>query len=374
MVAPAIALGAAGIGLGGIGSAVGSYMQQQEAEAAREEAARLAEMQGLANSQTVAGADSMLAQGGQAANQALLEGLAGAGANIQAYGNLARDDFSQGMGQARSDLMGGMSAAGQAYSPLTQFLGYGQQAGGLLGSMAGQDPRQNWQQDPGYQFRQQQGEQAIGRAASAMGGRASGRTLKDLTSFNQDLASQEYGNAVNRGFQQQAQQMGVAGQLAGLGGIGANAQGQLAGMLYGGGQGLAGLGQNYAQGMSGLASNMGSNLGNLGWQGGQALSNSLWGQQQARSNTQLSGMGAQNALTNSLIGQTSAAVPYAGGPLGSLGNTLTNLGSAGIYSGMTDDGSGYSGYGPAGSWGGKIASGPNAGMASTPYTNPLIDS
>lgn len=335
---PLIVAGGAAALAGAGANAYAAHKQSQAAEEAQRQAREDAANASLANSGLVGQAQQQLTQGGQAANQALLEGLAGAGANMQAYGNLAREDFMGGMGQARTDLMGGMGAAQSAYGPLTQYMQYGQQAGGLLGGLAGNDPRQNWQQDPGYQFRQQQGEQAINRAASAAGGRLSGRTLKDLSSFNQDLASQEYGNAVNRGFQQNAQQAGIAGQLAGLGGIGANAQGQLASMLYGGGQSLANLGQNQAQGMSGLASNMGSNLGNLGWQGGQALANQLWGQQQAQANTALAPMTGQNAMAQALIGQSGAAVPYAGGPLSSLGNTLGQAGAGMIYQGMTGGG------------------------------------
>jgi hypothetical protein len=74
--------------------------------------------------------------------------------------------------------------------------------------------------DPGYQFRLNQGTQGIQRAASARGGLYSGATLKALARFNQDTASQEYGNSWNRlasiaGLGQTAtNQMGQAGQNA----------------------------------------------------------------------------------------------------------------------------------------------------------------
>lgn len=52
--------------------------------------------------------------------------------------------------------------------------------------------------DPGYGFRQEQGEQGINRAALAGGGRYSGATLKELARFNSGLASQEFGAAYSR--------------------------------------------------------------------------------------------------------------------------------------------------------------------------------
>lgn len=55
--------------------------------------------------------------------------------------------------------------------------------------------------DPGYAFRLQQGQQAIERGAAASGGAFSGGTLKALTRYGQDYASNEYGNVYNRALQ-----------------------------------------------------------------------------------------------------------------------------------------------------------------------------
>lgn len=52
--------------------------------------------------------------------------------------------------------------------------------------------------DPGYAFREQQGEIAMGRSAAARGGAISGAALKDLNNYSQGNASQEYQNAFNR--------------------------------------------------------------------------------------------------------------------------------------------------------------------------------
>lgn len=51
---------------------------------------------------------------------------------------------------------------------------------------------------PSYNFRLEQGQDAVNALAGARGGLFSGRTLQDLTSFNQGLASQEYDNYLSR--------------------------------------------------------------------------------------------------------------------------------------------------------------------------------
>ena len=56
----------------------------------------------------------------------------------------------------------------------------------------------DYQQDPGYQFRLQQGMGNIQGSAAAGGSLLSGATLKALNSYNSDLASQEYNNAYTR--------------------------------------------------------------------------------------------------------------------------------------------------------------------------------
>ena len=53
-------------------------------------------------------------------------------------------------------------------------------------------------QDPGYQFRMQEGMKAINASAAAKGGLQSGAALKAAQQYGQGLASQEYGNAYAR--------------------------------------------------------------------------------------------------------------------------------------------------------------------------------
>lgn len=73
-----------------------------------------------------------------------------------------------------------------------------------MGTMQEQptDARQNALQDfftsPGYEFRLDQGTQAIERSNAARGRLDSGASLKDLTQFGQGIASQEFNNYANR--------------------------------------------------------------------------------------------------------------------------------------------------------------------------------
>lgn len=92
------------------------------------------------------------------------------------------------------------------------------------------------QNDPGFQFRLQQGEQALQRSAAAKGGLLSGGTAKALTDYGQQAASGEYGNVYNRALGQyqqsyneyQQNQANTYNRLAGLSGTGQVAAGQLA--------------------------------------------------------------------------------------------------------------------------------------------------
>jgi hypothetical protein len=76
--------------------------------------------------------------------------------------------------------------------------------------------------DPGAQFRLQQGEQGMNRAMAARGLGNSGNVLQALTGLNSDFASQEFGNSFNRlAGMSQAGQM-AANQTSGFGNSAAN--------------------------------------------------------------------------------------------------------------------------------------------------------
>ena len=78
--------------------------------------------------------------------------------------------------------------------------------------------------DPSYQFRLQQGQDAIQSSAAAKGGLLTGATLKALQNYGQESASQEYSNAYNRF---NADQTNRYNPLSNLVGIGQNAAAQV---------------------------------------------------------------------------------------------------------------------------------------------------
>jgi hypothetical protein len=85
---------------------------------------------------------------------------------------------------------------------------------------------QSFQQDPGYQFRMNEGMKALQASAAARGNLGGGATLKALTRYGQDVASQEYQNAYNRFYDQQDRSYN---RLASLAGVGQTTSGQLMG-------------------------------------------------------------------------------------------------------------------------------------------------
>lgn len=110
-----------------------------------------------------------------------------------------------------------------------------------------------FQATPGYQFRRQQGIDAIDASAAARGGLMSGRTLQDLTTFGDGIASQEYGNYMQR--------------LAGLTDMGMGAAGMQAtagnNAAAGVGNALANIGNAQAAGAVGRGNAMAGMFNNL---------------------------------------------------------------------------------------------------------------
>lgn len=188
--------------------------------------------------------------------------------NALAAGNSAlQGAYGQGLSALQGGYQQGVGSFNQGAGALNQLASMGPysaaqaQSGGHLERLMA-DPTA-FQADPGYQFRLQQGQDAINASASAMGGRASGRALKELSSFNQNLASQEFNNAFQRAsaadqqMLQQNQFNAMAQNQAMSQAMGLNAQGlQGLGSLY------QNLGQFQAQGGAAQANQM-AQLGQL---------------------------------------------------------------------------------------------------------------
>lgn len=360
----------AGLAAGGLGSIVqgvsGYYQNEAQLEAAREafkKQEQLAGQQQKFNAQQYGQARADFDQGMRRGINEQGKGYDASVAALQQGYNRASGFGQQGFRQA-SDTLGQsgqqfrdttMAGLGQATGQLNQ--GYNSAIGGMTpwtssGANQGRVAQLfangvDVNQDPGARFRQQQGEQAITRLQASQGGRAGGRALQELTKFNSDLASQEYGNAFQRQMQagQAADQMGLsaqsqlaqlqAGQGQSLANMSMNAYGNIAGQNGALAQQLAGLQSQYGRQMGQLAYGQGQNLANLATGNASTLAQ-LYGQQgQGMANLSTGLAGQNSALTQALMGQAGGQVPYAGGGLGAIGNAAGQLGGLGMMAGLS---------------------------------------
>lgn len=150
----------------------------------------------------------------------------------------------------------------------------------------------DFQADPGYAFRQAEGQKAIDNSAASRGSALSGATLKALTRFGQDTASAEYQNSYNRWNNDVSNRFN---RISGVAGTGQQATQQIG--QYG--QSTAG---NIAQGNMNTANNVASNTigaGNARASGYVGMANAING-------------GASNFLTLSMLGKTGGGAAGAG--------------------------------------------------------------
>jgi hypothetical protein len=173
----------------------------------------------------------------------------------------------------RADLTPYREGGNVAQNQLMTLLGIGgdQNAQGY-GKYARDFGMSDFTTDPGYQFRLEQGMNALNRSAAARGMGMSGANIKGATEYGQNLGSQEYQNAFNR------YQTNRAAQLDPLF------------KLYSGGQASA-------AGSAAQAGALGSNLGNTYTNLGQGIAQA----EVAGGNAQASGyLNQANAVTNAL--------------------------------------------------------------------------
>lgn len=143
--------------------------------------------------------------------------------NLQADSSKYAADISQKQfEQTRKDQMPWLNAGKEALGDLSDRIGKNTQFddkwGGRIESAyqggqltGGLDPN-NFQNDPSYQFRKQQGMDGLQSSAAAGGSLLSGAALKSLNEYNSNLASQEYGNAWSR---DQAEKQNLFNTLSG---------------------------------------------------------------------------------------------------------------------------------------------------------------
>lgn len=166
-----------------------------------------------------------------AAGQRMIDASGQAGQQVvDAAGNAA-----SGINQAtQQGVAGSQQAVGSANDLLSQLYGqssgytdpYRQAGAGAVNSLAGllgpngefmQQFKFDPNQDPGYQFRLEQGQKALERSAAARGGLQGGGTLKALERYAQGVASDEYGKSFERFQSDRKNRFGMLSDLAGVG-------------------------------------------------------------------------------------------------------------------------------------------------------------
>jgi hypothetical protein len=294
--------------------------QEKAAKKASKKATKTVKRAQTYNKQQVAQGRTDIQQGTQQAADAMGQGYTQGRTDMGRGAYQGRRDLALGYGQAKDDLSQGFGQAREDIGATPNRL-----AGLLDGGLAA-----GFQTDPGYQFRLQQGLDAINAKASAMGGRHGGATLKALMEHGQNFASNEFQNYANRtmGLAQGADQgdQWRTGSLADL----ARQQGQgLAGASIGQGQGLSNIAFGTGQGLASMAQNQGQSLGNL--YSGQGQNLASLGMQGSGINAGLAGNAAQAQM---------GAVPYAGAEDQATANTLNTLIGVGGKIGAAAAGSG----------------------------------
>lgn len=149
------------------------------------------------------------------------------------------------------------------------------------------------QNDPGYQFRLQQGQQALERSAAARGGLLTGGTAKDLADYQQGAASQEYGNVYNRALQNYTTNRGT---------FYTNQDN-----LYNRLMGISGAGQNAANSLTGAGTNSANNISGVDMNSANQVGQDLTNAGTARASGYV---GANNALSGILPGIGQSASLY----------------------------------------------------------------
>lgn len=137
---------------------------------------------------------------------------------------------------------------------LRQFGLGGDPASQGYGNMLRDFTMADYEADPGYAFRLQEGLKGLDRQAAARGGMISGAALKAAQRYGQEMGSQEYQNAYNRYNQNRATRYNMLTGQQAVGQNATNAQTQAAGN-YGqqGGETLMNMGNARASGYMGQA-------------------------------------------------------------------------------------------------------------------------
>lgn len=170
--------------------------------------------------------------------------------------------------QSRADQMPWLKAGKGGLNALMALQGFTKDENGKWAQSpnASSLAQMQMQMDPGYKFRLAQGMDSVQNSAAARGGLLSGNTLKALTDYSQNTASNEYMNAFNR--------------LAGI----------------------SGTGQAQANNLGTLGANTANNIGNGLMSAGQARASGYAGQANALNGLVNNGIGLYAGYQNGLFG------------------------------------------------------------------------
>lgn len=136
----------------------------------------------------------------------------------------ANDDAAKALREAQGRVEDVLAPYNQTGQAVNEQLASELQSGQLGGTFNPGDLTQ----DPGYQFRLQQGTEALNRTLAAQGMGSSGAAIKAAQEYGQGLADQTYNDAYNRWLQQQGQRYNM---LSGQSGQGLRAAGAI-GSVY----------------------------------------------------------------------------------------------------------------------------------------------
>ena len=155
------------------------------------------------------------------------------------------------------------------------------------GAFAAPEPKfvaptaQTLQEDPGYQFRVQEGQRDLERSAAGRGILQSGPTLKAITQYGQELGSQEYANAYGRAQATYGRDVEAYNRAMGRYQLGYDVGQGLRGRQFNELATLAGIGQTSTSTLAGLGAQYAGQQGELSMQRGNALAAGQVGQANA---------------------------------------------------------------------------------------------
>jgi hypothetical protein len=194
----------------------------------------------------------------------------------------------------------GMMDRGEAAgNQLAYRMGLGGEGTGEAGGLNKRYKDFNFEAEPGYQFRKSEGGQGVNNSFAASGNLLSGAAMKALTRFNQDYASNEYGNAYGR----------YSNDRAAYSADNTNEYNKL--------MGLQGVGQNAVNSVSGAGTSSQNQISNAYSGIASALGNGTAQQSRSASNYYDNIMSGNNARANAQSAYNTAFGNSLGGGLGS---------------------------------------------------------